>query len=85
MEDAKLIEELSKRPELRRHVERLLSISGNVNEEIALADDAEEAAIEACRGIGKAALQNWAESRAEQTAQQIEKRINSANKNIKKK
>jgi len=85
MENSKLLEELDKHPELRKHVERLLDISGNINEALALTDDAEEATIEACRGIGYAALQCWAESRSTQTAQQIERRVKSASKNVKKK
>lgn len=85
MNENELVAELMKRPELRKQVERLLTISGNINEEIALADDAEEATIEACRGLGKAALQSWAESRSTQTAHQIEQRVKSANKHVKKK
>ena len=85
MDDNQLMEELKKWPEMRKQVERLLSISGNMNEEIALADDAEEATIEACRGIGQATLASWAETQAVQSGERLEKQVKSANKHIKKK
>lgn len=85
MNNAELLSALEKHPELKKQIERLLSISGNINEEIPLADDAEEATIEACREIGKSTLQDWAKARASQTAKQFESRIASAKKNTKKK
>lgn len=85
MEDKELMEALKKRPAIRKQVERLLNLSGNGHEAIMLADDAEEATIEVCREIGKAALVSWAETQALQSAQRMEQQVKSANKHIKKK
>ena len=85
MDNNELIKKLEEHPELRKHIEELLGIAGDSCEGVDLADDAEEKTILAVRNIGKQALQDWADNRADRASTQLQKQVSSAKKNIKKK
>jgi hypothetical protein len=87
MKTEELAQRLEVHPALKKRVEELLAIAeGSMgNEEILRADDAEECIIAAVRETGRTVLHQWAEQRASRTAEQVETRIRSAKKHIKKK
>jgi len=60
-------------------------MKGGRHDEILLADDAEERVITATRGMGRDVLQNWADDRSKKASVQLERRVGSAKKNVKKK
>jgi len=77
---------LEQHPDIRKRVEELLNImKGGRHDEILLADDAEERVITATRGMGRDVLQNWADDRSKKASVQLERRVGSAKKNVKKK
>jgi hypothetical protein len=60
-----LEERLAQHPELRTKIESLLSVVENAKGDLRRADEAEQAVIEEIRGIGQAALGEWAEKAQE--------------------
>lgn len=85
MDVKELVEKLSKYPDLKQQVEEMLGIVENSNQEILLADVAEERVISAVRDMGRSLMQNWASQRSSQASLQMKQQVQSAKKNIKKK
>lgn len=77
---------LDEYPEVKAHLKKMLEIiEGPKQGNFSKADDIEEQTIEAVRGMGRATIESWAEQQSLQTSGQIERRVSSAKKNVKKK
>ncbi len=85
MDATELANKLIENPELKKRVEQLIRIIENPNDETTLADIAEQQIIDELRKLGKDTLQRWATKQSLKSAQQLEKSVKTANKNIKKK
>lgn len=59
-----LANKLSRYPELRNRMEKLLEIVENTKGDIELADDAEQRVVDGLRGMGNELLQGWASNQA---------------------
>ena len=84
MDDEVFLAQLNKYPSLRRRMEEILNVAGDLTESLNLADDAEGALIENSRHLNREALQAWASNKAMQTEAQFEKKHKKAHKDIKK-
>lgn len=85
MEAKELAIKLTEYPDIKERFEQLIKIVENPNNETTLADVAEQHLIDELQILGKNALQNWAERQATKSAQQLERNVKTAKKNIKKK
>ena len=84
MDDELFLARLNKHPALRKRMEAILSVSEDLTESLALADDAEDALIDHGRALNREALQAWALNKANQSAPQFEKKHKRASKDVKK-
>ena len=66
-EDIDLLNQLNKRPDLKKRVQSIVSIAVDDGEGIVKADEAENRVIEETRQLGNEVLTGWAESRAEKS------------------
>jgi hypothetical protein len=85
MDDETLLDLLSMNPTLRSRIESVLKVAGNFDDNIELADTAEEKLIEIGRHLNRAALQEWANNKAIQSSNNFEKKHKASRKDIKKK
>lgn len=85
MDDDMLLSLLSQHPLLRKRIESVLSIAADLDENIELADSAEEKLIEMGRDLNREALQAWANNKASQLSKQFEEKHKVSRKDIKKK
>ena len=84
MNDEDLLKTLSQHPVLRARVEKILGIAVDIDENIELADTAEERLIEEGRHLNKESLEAWATNKASQAAQRFEKKHKNVRKDVKK-
>ena len=84
MDDELFLAQLNKHLALRKRMEAILSVSEDLTDRLALADDAEEALIEHGRALNREALQAWALNKASRSGQQFEKKHKKASKDVKK-
>lgn len=84
MDDEVFLAHLNKFPALRKRMEEILNVAGDLTENLNLADDAEGALIENSRHLNREALQAWASNKANQAAAQFEKKHKKAHKDVKK-
>ncbi len=63
--DENLLKFLNANPELRTCVDELVQIAADRDDNIQIADEAEEKIIKKIRELGKATLGSWAESRSQ--------------------
>lgn len=84
MDDELFLQKLSKHPDLRRRMEKILSIAVDMDESIQLADTAEERLIEEGRHLNRETLEAWALNKIDQTAARFEQKHKNACKDVKK-
>lgn len=84
MDDDVFLAHLNKYPALRKRMEEILNVAGDLTESLNLADDAEGALIENSRHLNREALQAWASNKATQVETQFEKKHKKAHKDVKK-
>jgi len=84
MDDKVFLAHLNKYPALRKRMEEILNVAGDLTERLNLADDAEGALIENSRHLNREVLQAWASNKAGQAAAQFEKKHKKAHKDVKK-
>lgn len=85
MDVKELTELLTKYPDIKKRVEEMLLFVDGTQEEVNLADEAEERVIEGVRGIGLSLMENWAKRQITKSSEQIKKRLPNAQKHSKKK
>lgn len=86
MELKELAAMLDKYPDLKQRLKEMLDLVESPNRgEFSTADAAEERAVGVVRSIGRNLMENWSAQQAAQASAQVEKRMPSAKKNIKKK
>ncbi len=66
-EDKELLNQLNRRPDLKKRVKSILSIAGDDGDGIVKADEAESRVIEEVRRMGNEVLTQWAETRIEKS------------------
>lgn len=69
--DARLVQRLSRHPQLRTRIECLLEVVENAAGEVVTADAAERRVIEELRRMGREALTAWAERGLERSAAEV--------------
>ena len=74
MRDKELLEKLAEHPDLRKRFEEILGIAENADGTMKTADEAEERAIDAVRGLGKDVLMEWSLNRGHEVNVGYEKR-----------
>jgi hypothetical protein len=84
LDDVVVLDLLSKHPVLRKRIERILGVAADLNENIELADAAEEQLIEEGRHLNREALQAWASNKVNQSAIRFENKHKNTRKDIKK-
>jgi pyridoxine 5'-phosphate synthase PdxJ len=85
MDTKELTELLNKYPDIKKRVEEMLLFVDGANEEVNLADEAEERVIEGVRGIGFSMMENWAKRQVNKSSEHIKKTLPKAQKHSKKK
>jgi hypothetical protein len=71
--DEMLLSSLSKHPQLRGRVERLVGIVEDVGDELRKADEAERRVIEEVRRLGQEVLEGWADGQVAKRADELER------------
>lgn len=84
MDVQELVERINQYPSLRSRIESYLKLIENSNDEIELADDAEDRIIEIGRNMHKEVLADWAQRQADKKAVLCEKRHKGIRKEVKK-
>lgn len=84
MDDELFLQKLSKHPDLRKRMEKILNIAVDMDESIQLADTAEERLIEEGRHLNRETLEAWALNKIKQTAARFEQKHKNAGKDVKK-
>jgi dihydroorotase-like cyclic amidohydrolase len=82
--DEDFLKTLSKHPALRKRMEQILNIAEDADEDIELADTAEERLIEAGRHLNKESLEAWANNKVKQSVARFEKTHKHVRKDVKK-
>jgi len=70
-EEAKLIEELRKRPDMMERVQSILDITGNEDGPLKSADEVEALLIEAMRRLGHSTMSQWAITAEERVSTEL--------------
>lgn len=84
MDTKTLVAYLERFPKLKKGVEELLKIASDSDDEIMLADEAEERVIQAGQQMNKLTLQTWAEHRSEKQSQRFREKHPHLHKDTKK-
>jgi len=71
LSDEALLSGLREHPRLRSRIASLLELAQGAKAELMRADDAEDWLIEEVRALGKETLQAWAQSRVEQSEDEV--------------
>ena len=69
--DEELLNGLRAQPRLRNRIAALLELAQGSNEELKRADDAEDWLVQEVRALGQETLQAWAQSRVEQSEEEV--------------
>lgn len=86
MDVKEIAELLDKYPDIKERLKEMLNLIEMPNRgEFITADAAEEQALGVVRKMGRNLMENWSKQQSEQASVQIQKRVASAKKNIKKK
>ena len=80
MEAKELANKLTEYTDIKERVEQLIKIVENPDDEITLADVAEQRLIDELQILGRNTLQDWAKKQAKKSAVQLEKRVKTAKK-----
>lgn len=71
-EDERLLARLSKHPQLRGRVERLVDLVEDAGDDLRRADEAERRVIEEVRRLGQELLEGWADGQVAKRADELE-------------
>lgn len=71
LSDEELLSGLREQPKLRSRITALLELAQGSNAELERADDAEDWLIQEVRAMGQETLQAWAQSRVEQSEEEV--------------
>ena len=69
--DEELLNGLRGQPRLRSRIAALLELAQGSNDELKRADDAEDWLVQEVRALGQETLQAWAQSRVEQSEEEV--------------
>lgn len=79
-----LVNKLNDYPEVREKIEQLIEIMENEDGSTTLADTAEFRVIEQIRGMGRAAMQGWADRQNEKVSSEVKTEKPMFRKHVKK-